>query len=363
MAPPMPRLYALCALLALLAAPAASAQITLTRADVETYLSSTGTASDFDLAGLPAGLQALADRSGPNQTWDLTAFAWTPGVVSTFAPAAGEVPGSDIPELQSATHVVRFDDGEDVAYTYFRVGAGFDALGAVSLDEETGETVGLRFSPYDRGFPLPLTAGATWSEAYALAFVPAIDGVATDVAETSAVEGWGTLVTPAGRTAVLKVRTKMVVTSTIEVEGEEPFVTADSLYTVEFISASGAGASISLDGEGVVDGASYTVVTVGGTTAGEGAPPRSTLALTLRSAHPVRRGGPVEVGFTLEAAGAVTVEAYDALGRRVATLAEGARAAGPQRAVLSTAALPAGVYVVRVRAGTEAGALRVTVTD
>ncbi|WP_143537569.1 hypothetical protein [Rubrivirga marina] len=360
----MSRFYAFCAaLVALLVAPVTSAQITITRADIEAYLQSSGTASSFELASPPSALQALADRSGPNQTWDLTAFTWTPGEVSTFRPATGTVPGSEIPEFQEATHVIEFDVPEgDAAYSYFRIGDGFDVIGVVGTDEDTGETLGLRFDPYERGFPLPLTSGATWSEAYSLEFIPAFEGITADATETSTVEGWGTLVTPAGQLSVLKVRTKTVSTSTIEAEGQEPIVMTDSLYTIEFISTSGAGAMITLDGEGVVDYASYTVLS-GGTTAGEGGPHGGALDLALRSANPVRRGGPIEVGFALEAAGDVAVEAYDALGRRVATLTDGTRSAGPQRVVLATDTLPAGVYVVRVRAGTEAGALRVTVTD
>ena len=361
----MSRFYALrAALLALLLTPLASAQITITRADVEAYLETSGTVSGFDLVGSPTALQALADRSGPNQTWDLTAFTWEPGTVSSFALATGTVPGSEIPELQSATHVIRTsDDDGDTSYAFFRVGAGFDALGGVGVDEETGETLGLLFSPFDRGFPLPLTAGAAWSSDYEYVFVPAVEGITAEVSETAAVEGWGTLVTPAGQTDVLKVRTTTVITSTIEIEGQEPFVSTDSLTTVEFIADVGAGASIWLDADGLADGASYSVYVRGGTTAGEGDPSAGTLDLALRSANPVRRGGSVEVGFALEAAGDVAVEAYDALGRRVATLAAGTRAAGPQRVALATDTLPAGVYVVRVRAGAEAGAIRITVTD
>jgi hypothetical protein len=57
----------------------------------------------------------------------------------------------------------------------------------------------------------------------------------------------------------------------------------------------------------------------------------------------------------------VTVEAFDALGRRVATVHDGPLAAGSHTLVLDASALPAGVYVVRAAAGTDVVARTVPV--
>jgi hypothetical protein len=70
--------------------------------------------------------------------------------------------------------------------------------------------------------------------------------------------------------------------------------------------------------------------------------------LSMAVANPVR--GTTTVRFTTEAAG--TLALYDALGRRVATLAESA-AAGTHTASLSAAGLAPGVYLLRLDAGGE----------
>jgi hypothetical protein len=67
-----------------------------------------------------------------------------------------------------------------------------------------------------------------------------------------------------------------------------------------------------------------------------------------------------EVTVVLAEAGAVTVALYDVLGRRVALVHEGALEAGEHTLVLDGAALPAGVYVVRVETGASVVARRLT---
>ena len=75
--------------------------------------------------------------------------------------------------------------------------------------------------------------------------------------------------------------------------------------------------------------------------------------------NPVRGAG--TVAFRLEAEAEVRVAVYDVLGREVAVLADGTYAAGRHQATLDAGALPAGAYVVRLVAGGEAHAARVTV--
>ena len=82
--------------------------------------------------------------------------------------------------------------------------------------------------------------------------------------------------------------------------------------------------------------------------------------LTLVAApNPVTRAG--TVSFGLAQAGDAHVALFDALGRRVATLAQGAHRAGRHEVALDVSALPAGVYVVRAVTGGETRTARVTV--
>ncbi len=94
-------------------------------------------------------------------------------------------------------------------------------------------------------------------------------------------------------------------------------------------------------------------LTVGsGTAAERGA---ETATFSLDGAAPNPFGARTEIAYTLREAGPVRLEVFDVLGRRVATLVDGAQAAGPQVATWSGraadgAAVPAGVYVYRLTA-------------
>jgi len=88
-----------------------------------------------------------------------------------------------------------------------------------------------------------------------------------------------------------------------------------------------------------------------------GAPAR---VLALSEALPNPTDGAASFALTLASPANVRAEAFDALGRRVAVLHEGALPAGAHRLVLADG-LAAGVYVVRATAGGEALARRVVV--
>ena len=69
--------------------------------------------------------------------------------------------------------------------------------------------------------------------------------------------------------------------------------------------------------------------------------------------------GDARVRFSLPAATDVSVEVYDLLGRRVATLAQGSRSAGAHTLDLPTS-VAAGTYLVRLQAGAEQRVQRIT---
>ena len=84
-------------------------------------------------------------------------------------------------------------------------------------------------------------------------------------------------------------------------------------------------------------------------TAGEGDAAADGFALGAVSPNPVRGDG--WAAFTLAEAGPVRLDVFDALGRRVATLADGERAAGEHRVRFTADGLAGGVYVLRLQAG------------
>ncbi|HLA64284.1 MAG TPA: T9SS type A sorting domain-containing protein, partial [Rhodothermales bacterium] len=87
--------------------------------------------------------------------------------------------------------------------------------------------------------------------------------------------------------------------------------------------------------------------------AGDGPLPR-VFALTGVYPNPAR--GAATVAFDVPRAATVTVEVFDVLGRRVATLAEGSQAPGRHTIRLDGGLLSTGTYLVRMRASSDDGA-------
>jgi len=81
--------------------------------------------------------------------------------------------------------------------------------------------------------------------------------------------------------------------------------------------------------------------------------PSAPLATAIEAAFPNPTRGAATVRFTLAEAGPASVRVFDALGRLVATLADGPLEAGRHEARLADS-LAAGVYVVRLQAGATA---------
>lgn len=85
------------------------------------------------------------------------------------------------------------------------------------------------------------------------------------------------------------------------------------------------------------------------------------VAFGLDALYPNPTTGASTLGFSLPTAETVSVEVYDLLGRRVATAAEGAFAAGRHTIALATEGLAGGTYLVRLRAGQHVETTRLTV--
>jgi hypothetical protein len=79
------------------------------------------------------------------------------------------------------------------------------------------------------------------------------------------------------------------------------------------------------------------------------------------TSYPNPTGGQATVEYALPEARKVTLEVYDVLGRRVATLADGKKQAGRHEASLQAGDLPSGVYFGRLEAGGETRTQKITV--
>ncbi len=124
------------------------------------------------------------------------------------------------------------------------------------------------------------------------------------------------------------------------------------VVTVELPFAGVWGETVDVDTTSAVQGmANFVVTPEGAVTATEGAVLGSGLALGVPAPNPAR--GAVVLRYALAEATPVLVRVYDALGRAVATVDAGMRAAGAYRVDYDAGTLAPGVYVVRLDAGAQ----------
>jgi hypothetical protein len=93
-------------------------------------------------------------------------------------------------------------------------------------------------------------------------------------------------------------------------------------------------------------------------------PPARGFALAQNRPNPFR--GTTEIGFSLPAAGRVTIEVFDVTGRRVALVADGAYPAGTHTVEWDLRGgngrrVSAGIYAYRMRAGSFTAERKMTV--
>ena len=84
-------------------------------------------------------------------------------------------------------------------------------------------------------------------------------------------------------------------------------------------------------------------------------------AFGLSAAFPNPVQGAARIAYSLAQAETVTLSVYDALGRRVAVLAEGPMSAGTHEARFDAEALASGVYFYRLQAGSQSAVRKLTV--
>jgi hypothetical protein len=81
-------------------------------------------------------------------------------------------------------------------------------------------------------------------------------------------------------------------------------------------------------------------------------------AFTLEAPFPNPFRDATTLTFSLPTADQVRLEVFDALGRRVATVEEGTRSAGTHEVTFTARALPPGLYLVRLTAGSQTATRR-----
>ena len=257
----------------------ANAQITVTESDLRESIGQRIAIQSVvakDTTDFQATANALFNQTGGNQTFDFTPFAYGVEFEGIQDRVPVEEASSDVPFLSrfeqqgadvvSATRFNAIQEGatdstfwgfegfEDQGYTFY--GASFVSNVDLDGDGETPDSSGFQYSPGLLQFPLPLSNGDTWEQQNEFSIIPS-NLFSTQEDRQSEVDGWGTLVTPAGSVPVLRIRT--VTTDTVSVFGQ---VQVSTTTNVQFFSTDfSLSASIGYDNDTeTIIGVSYTVV-------------------------------------------------------------------------------------------------------
>ena len=355
--------------LLLVAAPAAHAQITITRSDLLDQLTQSSTGSTFE-TGPSAALAAIAATGGANRTWDFSGLSFGEGITAISDVVAPPVLGSDDPYLAEADLILRtaIAGADSVAFSFYDTDADALALRGLAAEGEIDGAPGvvlLKFVPTNRLYAFPLAFGTTWDDTYDFQLSGVPEQIRIEETVENEVVGWGTLVTPAGSADALMLSARTL--QTVRVVSTDPdtsfVVGEDSSYAITYVTQTGLAASIELDGEGNVEGGSYSVL-MPATASEPGAAPGAAL-LAAAYPNPIRRsaGQAVTLDFAPATSGAVRIEVFDVLGRTVATVLDETRPAGPQQASWQPDGLPAGLYLLRLAADGRIATTRITVVD
>lgn len=334
--------------LPLLAAPAA-AQITFDPSILESLVDQRVeiAAYTMDTQDIP-NLTPILNATGGEQTYDFSSFTFfgPSSFVYDVLPSAAGTPGEGDPHFSGANYVQSQNTGGDFYVYYALRDDGYFILGSILVQTTDSDGNGVldqtisKNSPPDPIYRFPLTAESTWSET--LVSTSEASGATSQVTRTkdAVVEGWGTLVTPAGSAEALRLR----VTSTTE-SGGTSLTTSELL----FVTNGPFGVAIIFDAAGAVQpGGIVYSVTSGISTNAEDIPER---ALQLRQNYPNPFGGDTRIPFELERPEHVTLDVFDLLGRRVTTLVDEPRTAGPHAVVWAADQVPNGMYIYRLRTG------------
>lgn len=343
------------AFVAVVAAPAAHAQLTLTRADIEVLYSTEFDVESFGaVSPTPAAVRALIDQKGANQTWDFTGFTYGAGDVyrQRYVNPPDGLPGSGEAAFAAADFAIAGEYEQDSSYAvYFDFrDDGFYTLGTAA-NMDGGGAFRQVYQPPLIGAKLPLTFGTAFSGTSSYTMETAGITVSVQQTNTTTVDGYGTVITPAGSFACLRMELKIDLTTTVFGQGITTTSYVYSWFTDAGPSFSGASATYTPSSNPFVGDlytASYsTLETQGGGTPGGGAPAATT------PAGPADGASGVSATPTLTwnaSAGAQSYHVQVSLADDFASLTIDDDALATTTYVVSDALVPSETYYWRVRA-------------
>ncbi len=322
-------------------------------------------------------LQALIDKSGPSQTWDFTGLNFLAPVTSSipYLPYENSLPGADV--FTEANHAVLLG-----AYIY---GSLIQDDGNYYYGLAAGDSTLVLPEPFP-WLKFPLTYETSWqwpsspsTDLEVIArFLTAITGDSTAIKTYEqyrdqlqnasvqifwTVDGYGTLITPAGSRETLRLK------RTVRVSGVTGFSQPLDIFisymwlSEDWLQANPAsiiqaeiGTTLSVSGgfppvfTQVPSGAYYSVSTLR-PVAGEPLPDAPMVVLRGPYPNPVREHAMLTL--TLPSPQPVSVRVYNLLGQEVARPFDGLLPSGTHPVSIDAHTWPAGLYLLRIEAGTQ----------
>ncbi len=339
--------------LVMLMAVSASAQLTITRADVESRIAETeGTGhSATNAEGM------TFDLTGP--VYDMTVFETTAESfsVSYLDPSLTTYPH----EFPAATHAQIVSDGALEGFTYLRLDDDGMYLLGFAGEMEGGDYI-LKYQPERPSMMFPYRKGTSWT--WKSDIMAPFEGMER-VEETDVeVIAEGTLRTPLGDFPCLVERQWLRSSTKLSFGGQ---VISESYYTdvtYQFITKNGVDASITVD---TLDAESMTPSLIdarwsvtGTQTTAQAAPAATDLRISAVYPNPAR-SGVLSVDWNAETAGNTRLDIIDALGRVHGVLHQGNVLPGNHTAQTQLSGMPAGLYFLRLVQGTRVATRPLTV--
>ncbi|HKJ34447.1 MAG TPA: T9SS type A sorting domain-containing protein [Balneolales bacterium] len=337
------------------------AQITITQSDVQNLIGQTFQVKTF-ASDSAKDFTSLAAQTGANQTFDFTGIAsfdqaYNGSIQYISLPA--DIPGSTLPNFQNANFAIKINltstgqVTDSTAWVYQKVtkdslnlaGIVFVTQSDFNNDGISPDTVTFSYNPCLTEAELPLTYQSAWKDTAKYSTIIS-DTVFSQTVQTDVVvDGYGMLKTPSGSTECLRLkRTTVIITN---IGGNSSSATTGS---IDFITKSGSAvaASIALDGNGNPLSAQYTELS--SSTPIE-APPKVVDNYRLNQNYPNPFNPTTVISYTLNQAGPVTLQVYNALGQKIATLVNGTQSAGSHRITFIAKGLNSGVYFYKLKSG------------
>ena len=298
----------------------------------------------------PAGLQAIVNASGENQTWDFSSviFTDTTELLQSYLTLPADLPGSDIPELSAADFVeygMAVEEMDTVQILLYQSldNGNLRSHGLVFSGTVEGQTDTLvtLYSPPALDGVLPAEFGQNYTDSTSLKIDD--EPVQTYTLSEVTADGWGTLVFGDLSVPALRFFNREM---TYLIAGDILF---SEFHSVDFITADGIFADIELDDQMQPLSASLSI----------GEPQTSTAiesdelpaVFRLDQNHPNPFNPSTQISFELFENSRTTLQIYSLDGKLLDTLIDGPLAAGSYQVPFNAGNLASGVYLYKLEAG------------